>query len=197
MDVYELLIDLMCEGNEDAFISFRERYLKFIRYWIKSYKNIIDYLRLDEEDFVGEIYMHIYYSISSYNGNCGHFYAYAKKCAQNYILTYLKRMDSDSRRTILGSLSIDSAIDDMHTFEDLVQCEYLIAYIDKRYESREVIDDMIDVINEFDEDEKKILYMRYMGMKSKKIESYLDLKDRQIEYKTSNIKKKLTSCIKT
>lgn len=197
MDVDELLIDLMCEDNEDACIAFRERYMALIRYWLKSYDNVISYLRLDDEDFVSDIYMCILNSISSYNGSTGSFYCYAKKCMINYLLTYLKKFNSDSRKTLFTSLSIDVPIDDVHTFEDLVQCDYSIADVSRRYEARESIDGMLSVVSSFDHDEKRIAYLRYIGYKPKKIEQRLELSERQIEYKTSNIKKKLTSCIKT
>lgn len=197
MDVDELLIDLMCEDNEDAYIAFRERYMTFIRYWLKSYDNVIAYLRLDIEDFVGDIYMSVLNSISSYNGSTGKFYTFAKKCVSNYILAYLKRYNSDARKTLFTSLSIDVPIDDLHTYEDMVKCEYVISDISKRYDVKESFDDMLGVISSLDEDEKKIVYMRYSGMKPREMERYSTLKERQIEYKTSNIKKKLTSCIKT
>ena len=197
MDSDELLIDLMCENNVEAHAVFRKRYLSFIKTWVSAYKNIVEYLRLDEDEMVDEIYMHIYESLSTYNYINGYFYTYAKRCASNYIFAYLKKMSSDSRKIIYECLSIDAYLDDVHTYEDLVRCEYSLAHFDKRYEARENLEDMLSVIEGFDEDEKKIISLRYKGEKSKSIADSLQLNERQVEYKTSTIKKKLTSCIKT
>ena len=41
MDCDELLIDLMCENNEEAHTIFRKRYMSFVRMWVMGYKNIV------------------------------------------------------------------------------------------------------------------------------------------------------------
>jgi RNA polymerase sigma factor (sigma-70 family) len=197
MDCDELLIDLMCENNEEAHTIFRKRYMSFVRMWVMGYKNIMEYLRLDEDELVNEIYMHVYESLSTYNYMNGYFYSYARRCATNYIFAYLKKMSSESRKIIYECLSIDAYLDDVHTYEDMVRCEYGIAKFDKQYDARENLDGMLSVMDEFDADEKKIAYLRYMGEKPKSIADTLQLNERQVEYKTSTIKKKLTSCIKT
>ena len=55
-------------------------------------------------------------------------------------------MSSDSRKIIYECLSIDAYLDDVHTYEDLVRCEYSLAHFDKRYEARENLENYMRAI---------------------------------------------------
>ena len=197
MDSDELLIQLMCEENEDAKREFRNRYLAYIRMWLKQFKSSIDYFRLDEEDFVSEAYVKVYDALSVFNKDNGNFYSFAKRCVVNYMNSYIKKMNGLTRRTIYDSLSIDSALSDAHTFENMIESEYHITSLEDMMSSRDNVDRMKEVVNQFSDEEKNILSLKYAGKKTKEISGILSIKEKSVEYKCSSIKKKLTSCIKT
>ena len=75
MDSDELLIQLMCEENEDAKKEFRNRYLAYIRMWLNQFKSSIDYFRLDVEDFVSEAYIKVCDALSVFDRTNGNFYS--------------------------------------------------------------------------------------------------------------------------
>ena len=198
MDSDELLIELMCECNEDAIYEFRRRYISNIRKWLTNFERVIGFMRLDKEDFVTELYLKVYDSLAYYdseNGTC--FYAFAKRCVTNHMLTYLKRMNGLSKRAILDAFSLDEGLDDVHRYEDLVESGYQISQISRMYNSKENISNMKRIIDEFGEEEKKVLAYRYYDVKNTSISKRMSVNEKHVEYKCSSIKKKLTSCIKT
>lgn len=197
VDSDELLIELMCEENEDAKIEFRKRYLSFIKTWLKSYLNVIKYMRMEEEDFVGEIYMYIYESLSNFNKEKGYFYSFAKTCFNHYMYTYIKKMNGSMRKTILDSLSIDGYYDNGQGFNELIEGDYHISDLKSYYESKETLKNMKEIINNLDDREKRLISYRYKGKKNKDISSIMSLNEKTIEYKCTSVKKKLTSCMKT
>ena len=197
MDSDELLIQLMCEENEDAKREFRNRYLAYIRMWLKQFKSSIDYFRLDEEDFVSEAYIKVYDALSVFDKDSVNFYSFAKRCVVNYMNSYIKKMNGFARRAIYDSLSIDSSLSDAHTFENMIESEYHITSLDEMVSSRENANRMKRVVDQFSDEEKNILSLKYAGKKAKEISGILSIKDKSVEYKCSSIKKKLTSCIKT
>ena len=73
MDSDELLIELMCEENEDAKREFKNRYLAYIRMWLKEYSSIIRYFRLDVDDFVSEAYLKVDEALSLFDRSKGNF----------------------------------------------------------------------------------------------------------------------------
>lgn len=197
MDSDELLIQLMCEENEDAKKEFRNRYLAYIRMWLNQFKSSIDYFRLDVEDFVSEAYIKVCDALSVFDRANGNFYSFAKKCVFNYMNSYIKKMNGLTRRTIYDSLSIDAAVSDAHTFENLIESDYHITSLNDMIGSKENVDKIRRVVSQLSDDEKGILSLKYKGKKTSEISSMMSLKEKSVEYKSGSIKKKLTSCIKT
>jgi len=197
MDSDELLIQLMCEENEDAKREFRNRYLAYVRMWLKPFKYSIEYFRLDEEDFVSEAYLKVYDALSVFNRDNGNFYSFAKRCVVNYMNSYIKKMNGLTRRTIYDSLSIDASVSDAHTFENLIESEYHITSLDEMIVAKENVDRIKREFDQLSDEELDIVSLKYAGKKNKEISSILDIKEKSVEYRTGSIKKKLTSCIKT
>ena len=198
MDSDELLIELMCEGNHEAIFEFSRRYISNIRKWLNNFDRVINFVRLDREDFVSELYLKVYDALSYYevgSGKC--FYAFAKRCVTNHMLTYLKKMNCLNKRAILDAVSLDDGIDDIHRYEDLVESNYQISDMGSLYDSKENVKSIKNVIDEFDVEEKNIMLYRYFDIKNTSISKKMAINEKHVEYKCSSIKKKLTSCIKT
>lgn len=196
MDSDELLIELMCEENLDAKREFERRYIAFIKIWLKRYTRVIKYMRMEEDDFVSVLYLKVLDSLSVFDKNNGNFYSFAKTCVNNYMNTFIKRMNGSMRKTILDSISINESING-YNFEEVIEGNYHLSRLDEYVKSREKLFEIKEKIRLLKEEDKKIIKCRYDGDNIKKISSKLSLKEKNVEYKCSSIKKKLTRCIKT
>ena len=180
-----ILIYLIQSYNVEAFNILFNKYYKLSKIWAKDILKMNEYFNVEFEYLESDLINNLYRAFESYDSSKGVFYSYIKKAVNFTVRNYMR----DLQKSIICSYSLDSEIEENILLMDVIASEDNMSKILERYHLVEEVDEFLDKVSLFKEDDQLIVKLKMQGYSANEIFKMTGFNMRKISYILSKVKK--------